>query len=72
MTRDDDADIGCFTIPEFCDRMRMGRTTAYAEIRAGRLKVSKVGPKKTIVTRTQARAYQALLEAEAENAPEAA
>ncbi len=32
-----------FDIPEFCEAYRVGRSTAYEEIRAGRLKIFKVG-----------------------------
>ena len=44
---------GCFrafTINEFCHRNNVGRTTAYAEIKAGRLRARRVGKKKTIIT----------------------
>ena len=32
-----------FDIPEFCEAYRVGRSTVYEEIRAGRLKIFKVG-----------------------------
>ena len=32
-----------FKIPEFCEAYRIGRSTTYAEIREGRLKIFKVG-----------------------------
>ena len=32
-----------FDIPEFCEAYRVGRSSAYEEIRAGRLKIFKVG-----------------------------
>jgi hypothetical protein len=38
-----------FSINTFCDRNEIGRTTAYAEINAGRLRASKAG-KRTIIT----------------------
>jgi excisionase family DNA binding protein len=37
-----------FSIDEFCARYNVGRTTTYAEIKAGRLDVVKIG-KKTLV-----------------------
>jgi len=37
------------TLDEFCKRVKMGRTKAYEEVRAGRLVVRKNG-KKSIVT----------------------
>jgi hypothetical protein len=60
-----DEDIGGFTTREMCGRFRFSLSTLYAEARAGRLRLSKVR-NKTIVTRGDARAYQALLEQEAE------
>ena len=32
-----------FDIPEYCKAYRVGRSTVYEEIRAGRLKIFKVG-----------------------------
>jgi hypothetical protein len=37
-----------FSIKTFCERNEVGRTTAYAEINAGRLRASKAG-KRTII-----------------------
>lgn len=41
------------SIPEFCQRYSIGRTTAYAEIRAKRLRARKAG-KRTIVAEDDA------------------
>jgi predicted DNA-binding transcriptional regulator AlpA len=38
-----------FSIPEFCSRYGVGRSTAYNEIKAGRLKIRKCG-RRTIIT----------------------
>ena len=38
-----------YSVDEFCQRYGVGRTTAYEEIKAGRLRVAKVG-KRTLVT----------------------
>jgi hypothetical protein len=38
----------CLTIEEFADWHRIGRTTVYAEIKAGRLKVRQVGKRRII------------------------
>jgi excisionase family DNA binding protein len=35
-------DPSAYSIDEFCDRYRIGRTTVYEEIKAGRLKAVKV------------------------------
>ena len=32
-----------YDIPEFCEAYRVGRSTTYEEIRAGRLKIFKIG-----------------------------
>jgi excisionase family DNA binding protein len=37
-----------FSVAEFCERYGIGRTSAYEEIRAGRLRIVKVG-KRTLV-----------------------
>jgi hypothetical protein len=44
------------TLPDFCDRYGIGRTKAYDEINAGRLKARKVG-KRTLVTEADAKAW---------------
>ena len=37
-----------FTVDQFCVRNNVGRTTTYAEIKAGRLRAKKVGTKTII------------------------
>jgi hypothetical protein len=54
-----DDELGGFTIPEFCKMWRFSRSFAYNEIKAGRLKVAKVGVG-TRVTKQAARDYQRL------------
>jgi excisionase family DNA binding protein len=49
-----------FAIKEFCRRYAIGRTTAYAEIAAGRLLAVKVG-KRTLITYEAAEAWLASL-----------
>jgi excisionase family DNA binding protein len=41
--------LRAMTIDEFCERYRIGRTTAYTEIKEGRLRARKCG-KRTIIT----------------------
>jgi excisionase family DNA binding protein len=45
-----------FSIDEFCRRYGVGRTTAYAEITAGRLRRLKVG-KRSLITEDDAEAW---------------
>jgi len=45
-----------FSIEEFCRIYSIGRTTAYAEMSAGRLKRRKVG-KRSLITRDDAEAW---------------
>jgi hypothetical protein len=47
---------GAMTIAEFCTWARIGRTMAYAEIKAGRLVLRKAGAK-SLVTRDAAEAW---------------
>jgi hypothetical protein len=49
-----------FGIDEFCRRYGVGRTTAYAEMTAGRLRRRKVG-KRSLVTEDDAEAWLASL-----------
>jgi len=44
------------SIPEFCQRYNVGRTLAYEEINAGRLRARKVG-KRTIISGDEAEAW---------------
>jgi excisionase family DNA binding protein len=37
------------TVPEFCRWVRIGRTTLYAEVKAGRIKLRKIGAKSVIL-----------------------
>jgi excisionase family DNA binding protein len=49
-----------FSIPEFCRRYGIGRTNAYQEITAGRLRALKVG-RRTLITHDAAEAWLAAL-----------
>lgn len=49
-----------FSIPEFCRRYGIGRTNAYQEIAAGRLRAVKVG-RRTLITQEAADAWLASL-----------
>jgi excisionase family DNA binding protein len=42
----------CFSLKEFCFRNGIGRTTAYKEIKAGRLHTKKVG-RRTLILRAE-------------------
>jgi hypothetical protein len=42
------SNIGAFPIPDFCRWAGIGRTTAFGEIKAGRLVVSKCGKRSLI------------------------
>jgi excisionase family DNA binding protein len=48
--------IRAFAVEEFCRRYSVGRTTAYAEIKAGRLRRRKVG-KRSIIAQEDAEAW---------------
>jgi DNA-directed RNA polymerase specialized sigma24 family protein len=58
------ADLGAYTIDEFCELFRISRRTAYNEARAGRLNIAKVR-NRSIITKGEARRYQRALEAAA-------
>lgn len=47
---------GAFTVEEFLAWARIGRTRAYDEIAAGRLKIKKFG-RKTLIARSDAEAW---------------
>jgi excisionase family DNA binding protein len=49
-----------FSIPEFCRRYGIGRTNAYQEIAAGRLRALKVG-RRTLITHDAAESWLAAL-----------
>jgi excisionase family DNA binding protein len=49
-----------FPVPEFCRRYGIGRTNAYQEIAAGRLRAVKVG-RRTLITHDAAEAWLAAL-----------
>lgn len=53
---DDNKQNGAFTLIEFLTWARIGRTKAYEEIDAGRLKIRKLG-RKTLILRTDAEAW---------------
>ena len=55
-----------FSISDFCKHFSIGRTKAYEEIRAGRLKMIKCG-RRTLITRIAAEGWLDLLEHEADN-----
>jgi excisionase family DNA binding protein len=59
------------TIDEFCKRYGPGRTTAYQEIKSGRLRGRKIG-KRTIITEDDAEDWLRHLPTIASNSPEAA
>ena len=40
---------GAMTVGEFCEWARIGRTTLYSEVKAGRLVVRKIGSKSVIL-----------------------
>jgi len=52
-----------YSVARFAEAMDIGRSTIYEEIRAGRLKVLKIGAR-TIITDTAAKNYLKLLAAE--------
>ena len=62
--------VGALTVGGFCQRFSIGRTTFYAEVKAGRIRPVKVGRKTLIPVREAAR-WQASLPA-VEGAPDAA
>lgn len=49
-------DRGAFSIPEFCQWAGIGRTLAFAEIKAGRLTVTKCG-KRSLIRVADAQAW---------------
>jgi hypothetical protein len=51
----DNKERNCFSLKEFCFRNAIGRTTAYKEIKAGRLLTKKVGKRTLISIEEEAR-----------------
>ena len=51
-----------FSVEDFCDRFGIGRTAAYAELKAGRLKAQKCG-RRTLIPRDEAERWLAALPA---------
>lgn len=51
---------GAYTLPEFCQRYGIGRSTAYAEHSAGRLSFRKVGSR-TLILHGEAERWAASL-----------
>jgi excisionase family DNA binding protein len=49
-------DRAAYTVDEFCAAHGIGRTTFYAELKAGRIKVLKCG-RKTLVPKTESDAW---------------
>lgn len=47
-------DNGAFTVKEFCAWAGIGRTTFYALVASGRLRVRKLGKKKTLILAREA------------------
>jgi hypothetical protein len=63
-TAQGDADVGGYTVNEFADLFRICRSLVYSEVRRKRLKLSKIRSR-SIITKTEARKYQARLDREA-------
>jgi hypothetical protein len=57
MTNNEQQEIGAFDLPSFCHAYKISRSLAYKEIRAGRLKIFKVGTL-TRITPEAAREWQ--------------
>jgi excisionase family DNA binding protein len=51
-----------FSVEDFCERFGIGRTAAYAELKAGRLKAQKCG-RRTLIPRNEAERWLAGLPA---------
>jgi hypothetical protein len=47
---------GAMTVPEFCRWASIGRTKLYAEVKAGRIKLRKIGAK-TVILRADGEAW---------------
>jgi excisionase family DNA binding protein len=57
MTNTDENDFGALTVAEFCERYRLGHTTAYELIKGGALKARKVGAR-TVLLHSDVKAWE--------------
>jgi predicted site-specific integrase-resolvase len=55
MSKSEHTERNCFSLEEFCFRNGIGRTTAYKEIKEGRLHPKKVGKRTLISLEEEAR-----------------
>ena len=55
MSKSEHTERNCFSLEEFCFRNGIGRTTAYKEIKEGRLHPKKVGKRTLISMEEEAR-----------------
>lgn len=65
----ENANIGAMSIEDFAERYSIGRSLAYEQIRTGKLRAVKVGPRRTIVLTEDALRWQRSLEAREAAAP---
>jgi len=49
----DQVDRRAFTIPQFCERWNVGKGSVYSEIRAGRLRLTKLGKSSRITDKAE-------------------
>lgn len=55
MSKSEFTERNCFSVKQFCFRNGIGRTTAYKEIKEGRLRPKKVGKRTLISIEEEAR-----------------